>query len=273
MSNLGVRKPVVAGQFYPSSAKELRLQISKFVDKKPDKSSAIGCILPHAGYIYSGSVAARTLSLIDIPKTVVLLGPNHTGYGLPFSIWTEGAWQTPLGDVQINSGLARQLFKSSDLLKQDLLAHAHEHSLEVQLPLIQYFRCDVDIVPIVVSSDDISLLKGLGVNIAEVISNTGLGNSVLILASSDMTHYEPLSSAKEKDNAAIEAILRLDEDALMDKIKSLDISMCGYMPVIVMLAAVKRLGAKSARLVKYSTSADATGDASSVVGYAGIVII
>lgn len=272
MPNWEVRKPVVAGQFYPSSAQELRLQISKFVGAETDKTKAVACLLPHAGYIYSGKVAALTLATVEIPATIILLGPNHTGSGAPFSIMREGIWQTPLGDIEINSRLADELLKDSSLLVHEPLAHLQEHSLEVQLPLLQYFRPDFNIVPIVVSSDDIREFNELGKEIAEAVINSALKDSVMIIASSDMTHYEPLASAKEKDKAAIEAILQLDGDKLMNKVKGLNISMCGYMPTIIAIAAAKQLGAKSARLIKYTTSAEITEDNSSVVGYAGIVI-
>jgi AmmeMemoRadiSam system protein B len=267
-----LREAVVAGQFYPASAAELKRQLSSFLDRGQEKGEAIACILPHAGYVYSGRVAAQTLNCVKIKSKIVLLGPNHTGMGEPFSIMTAGIWQTPLGGVKIDSGLARLILGRSKLLREDSLAHAQEHSLEVELPIIQYFRDDFEIVPIALLSDDLTRLKQVGRDIASAIQESGPPDAVMLLASSDMTHYESQESAQEKDSAAIEAILELNEDKLFQIIHSLRISMCGYAPVAAMIEASKQLGATRARLIKYETSAAASRDTSSVVGYAGIII-
>jgi len=272
MERTKVRYPVVAGQFYPATAGEIKEQISSFLDKQIPKAEVIACVLPHAGYIYSGKVAAAVVSGIQIKDTVILLGPNHTGLGAEFSIMTEGAWNTPLGELKIDSSLAGCILKHSGLLKNDALAHASEHSLEVELPILQYFRNNFKIVPIALLSDNVAGLKEIGKSIAKAIEENSSQSSVLIVASSDMTHYEPEEQAKKKDNEAIKAILDLDEDKLVEKITRLNISMCGYAPVIAMICAAKMLGAKKSRLIKYRTSGDATGDKSSVVGYAGITI-
>lgn len=272
MEKIKLKKPVAAGQFYPASAKELRKQIEGFIQKDTQKSDVIACILPHAGYIYSGKTAADTVSRINIKDKIILLGPNHTGNGAAFSIMSEGSWQTPLGEVKIDNALAKEILGHCRYLQDDELAHLEEHSLEVELPLLQYFKSDFSIVPIAISSDNLKILKEIGRGIAEAVIKKGLKGSILIVASSDMTHYEPQKTAEKKDFAAIEAILALDEDMLAQRIKTLDISMCGYMPVIVMLSAAKALGAKEAKLIRYSTSADATGDNSSVVGYAGLTV-
>jgi len=272
MEKIRVRKPVVAGQFYPSSVQGLKNQIEAFVDKKTAKRDIIACMLPHAGYAYSGRVAVETVSCIDIKDKVVLLGPNHTGYGAEFSIMTEGIWETPLGQVKIDSGLSQQILGRSEFLKDDALSHASEHSLEVELPILQYFKNSFEIVPIAFLSDDVAALKKIGSDIALTIKENGLQDSTMIVASSDMTHYEPQADAEKKDFEAIKAILDLDEDKLMEKIMRLNISMCGYAPVIAMLSAAKILGAKKSELIKYQTSGDVTGDKSSVVGYAGIII-
>jgi len=269
-SNL--RKPAVAGQFYPSSARELKDQIGLLIDPKAAKMDVIACMLPHAGYVYSGAVAAKTVSGINIKDTVILLGPNHTGLGAAFSIMAEGAWQTPLGEVKIDAKLAALLMKQSRYLEEDALAHLHEHSLEVELPFLQYFRTDFQIVPIAVMGGDTGVLVRVGAEIASAVKDNNLRDSVMIVASSDMTHYEAQAQAEAKDKQAIEAILRLNEDELMDRVSRYDISMCGSAPVTVMLSAAKMLGARNARLVKYQTSGDVTGDKSSVVGYAGIVV-
>lgn len=267
-----MRRAVVAGQFYPAARQELRNQISSFIEDTQEKSGAMACMLPHAGYIYSGAVAAKTLCRVNIKDKIVLLGPNHTGYGEQFSIMTEGVWQTPLGEVRIDSQLAKQILKGCELLKDDTLAHAYEHSLEVELPLLQYFKTDFQIVPIAFMSDDTAALKKIGKDMALSIKEAGLEKEVFIVASSDMTHYEPQDAAQRKDTEAIGAILELNEDKLVEKIRKLNISMCGYAPVVAMLSAVKALGAKQAKLIAYQTSGDITGDYDSVVGYAGMLI-
>ncbi|HTZ11561.1 MAG TPA: AmmeMemoRadiSam system protein B [Candidatus Margulisiibacteriota bacterium] len=269
---LRTREAVVAGQFYPASAQKLRAQIGSFVDKNTPKSPTLACILPHAGYIYSGRVAAETVSRIELKEKIILLGPNHTGEGEPFSIMTEGAWQTPLGDIRVDALLANKILNNSRNLAQDSLAHINEHSLEVELPILQYFKSDFTIVPIAFLSDDLMRLKAIGREIAGAVKDEFSANSMMLLASSDMTHYEPEKIAREKDGLAISAILELDEDKLMEVIRKIGITMCGYAPVIVMLSAAKALGAKKAQLVKYQTSAEETKDTASVVGYAGIII-
>lgn len=269
-----IRKPAVAGQFYPSSPEDLKRQISSFIDKTDaiNKTEAIACMLPHAGYMYSGAVAAKTVAGINLKDKIILLGPNHTGYGAQFSIMSEGSWQTPLGEIEVDNKLASRLLQQSKYLEDDILAHTYEHSLEVELPFLQYFKADFKIVPIVFLSDEIGALKEIGREIASCIKESGLQKQTLIIASSDMTHYEPQEQAQKKDREAITAILELDEDKLMSIIQRLNISMCGYAPAIVMLCAAKLLGAKEAKLIKYQTSGDTTGDYDAVVGYAGMVI-
>ncbi len=271
MDSSKIRRAFVAGQFYPALARDIRNQIDDFVDVKAPKSSALACMLPHAGYQYSGKVAALTLASINIREKVILLGPNHTGCGPMYSIMVEGAWETPLGQVDIDTPLAKDILSVSKYLEDDFLAHAQEHSLEVELPIMQYFKSNFKIVPVAFMSNDLAALKQIGEEIAAAIKNSKLEDKVLLVASSDMTHYESLSDAEMKDKLAIEAVLALDPDRLMQTVKRFGISMCGYAPVIAMLSAANSLGAKSARLVKYQTSADVTQDKSSVVGYAGII--
>ena len=265
-----IRKAVVAGQFYPASRKELTEQIASFIPAGTTQLDCLACMLPHAGYMYSGSVAVETVSRIRLPENIILLGPTHTGYGAPFSVMTHGAWHTPLGETKINEALAELLLKSSGSLQQDSLAHLHEHSLEVQLPILQYFRPDCTIIPIVLAHDTTEKLKEIGKEIARALK-TNAQEKTLIIASSDMTHYEPLDAAQKKDSRALEAISALDGDALSKVVHDLRISMCGVAPVIAMLAAVKDLGGTGGRIVKYLTSAEATKDTSSVVGYAGML--
>jgi len=202
----------------------------------------------------------------------VILGPNHTGLGGPFGLDTNESWQTPLGEVRIDTDLARQIKKNCASIKDDSLSHAHEHSIEVQLPFLQFLHADFKFVPITISYSSLSVYRAIGQAIAKSIKDLKMEKDVSIIASSDMTHYEPRESAKMKDSAAIEAMLELNEEKLVERVSEMEISMCGYAPAAIMLTAVKSLGAKKARLVKYETSGDTSGDYSSVVGYAGIII-
>jgi AmmeMemoRadiSam system protein B len=271
--DLNIRRPSVAGQFYPDDPRQLRELISGFQIAAPaEKQQALGCVLPHAGYIYSGRVAAKTLAQVNIRDTLVLLGPNHSGIGPDFSLMPEGYWRTPFGDVEIDSGLSGLFLGSSKYLHADYSAHLEEHSLEVELPLLQYFRKDFKIVPITIKADGLDSLKALADDLAGVITRHGLLNSIMFIASSDMTHYEPQQVAKKKDALAIEAMLLLNEDKLERTVRRSAISMCGFAPVAVLLRSARLLGAKKGKLIKYQTSGEESGDMSSVVGYAGITI-
>ena len=265
-----IREPVVAGQFYPASSSTLEKEIRQLTSKDVVRENAIGLVSPHAGYIFSGAVAGATLSRIQIKDTFVILGPNHTGMGQPFSILTEGYWRTPLGDVEIDTKLGQKILGKSNHLEEDYIAHINEHSIEVQIPFLQYFKRDVKIVPIVLAHSKIDIYKEIGKSIAEVIQESDSG--VVIIASSDMTHYESLKSARQKDTKAINAILDLNEDELMKNVRDLNITMCGYAPGIALITAAKELGAQRTELIKYQTSGDMTNDYSRVVGYAGIII-
>ena len=265
------RSPAVAGQFYPGSQSALRREIKKYIDYQVEKVDVKGAMLPHAGYIYSGMVAGATISRIGPKESFVILGPNHTGLGKPYAIMTEGKWNTPLGDIEIDSILAKTILRQSDYLQDDFQAHLAEHSIEVQLPFLQYLYPQAKIVPITVAAEDRGeILKKIGLEIASAIS--GLNKNVAVFASSDLTHYESSDSAEKKDRQAIEAILRLDEDQLLDRVARLKISMCGYAPTAIMLSACKKMGAKDAEVVQYQTSGDVNGDYTRVVGYAGILI-
>ncbi len=265
-----VRNPIVAGQFYPSSPLGLRRMVESMVDEGAERAEVVGLVSPHAGYVYSGAVAGAVISRVKFRDTFVLLGPNHTGRGKAFSIMTSGAWRTPLGDVEIDSQLGRRILTSSSYLEEDFAAHQYEHSLEVQLPFLQYFKPDIRIVPIVLSHAQGAVYKTIGSELATAIKEWAKG--AVILASSDMTHYEPHEQAKRKDSKAIEAILELNEDELLKRVDELDISMCGYAAVVSLISAARQLGAKEAELVRYQTSGETAGDYSSVVGYAGIII-
>ncbi len=265
-----VRNPVVAGQFYPASPPELKAMIKQFIDEKAAKEEVIGLVSPHAGYVYSGAVAGAVISKVKFKDTFIIIGPNHTGQGKPFSIMTEGLWKTPLGEVEIDSELGKQISANSSHLAEDSAAHLSEHSIEVQLPFLQYFKPDIKLVPIMLAHGSADTFKEIGRAIARAIKD--LNREAIIMASSDMTHYEPHESAKEKDTQAIEAILNLNEDELLRRVDELNISMCGYAPAVSLIAAAKELGATRTDLVRYQTSGDTSGDYSSVVGYAGIII-
>jgi len=272
MDESTVRIPAVAGQFYPASANSLRKQIKDFLPGKIPLRESIGCIMPHAGYVYSGKVAVNTAGRVVVKENVILLGPNHTGLGQPFSIMDKGSWQTPLGVSDINHDLAAAIMSRSDFLESDGLAHVREHSLEVELPILQYFRNDVNIVPIAFGADDFDALVDVGKAVAGAVKALKLEKKILLVASSDMTHYEPAAQARAKDMQALEAVAALDAKGLWQIVHKLGLTMCGYMPVIAMITAAKELGAVKGELVEYSNSGDVTGDDSSVVGYAGVIV-
>lgn len=266
-----IRKPFVAGQFYPQTEASLRKMLSGLVDPDSEKQDAVGVIMPHAGYVYSGGVAGLTISKVDLKKTVIILGTNHTGSGERFSIMTSGSWATPLGEVKIDSEIAGSILKEGVLIKEDMLAHLQEHSIEVEIPFLQYLKDDIKIVPISVAPDaKLAECLELGKDIANGFKK--IGRSGLFMASTDMTHYESEESAKGKDRLAIDAIVDMDEEKLFNTVKDNDLSMCGLPAACVLITACKYLGAKKAGLVKYQTSGDTSGDYSSVVGYAGMII-
>ena len=265
-----IRNPVVAGQFYPASPSQLKAMIESFTDEKVAKEEVIGLVSPHAGYIYSGPVAGAVISKVKFKDTFVIIGPNHTGRGKPLSIMTQGTWKTPLGEVEIDSELGRQILAASSHLEEDHVAHQDEHSIEVQLPFLQYFKRGIRLVPIMLAYTSGDTYKEIGKELAKAIKE--LNKGVVIIASSDMTHYEPQESAQRKDTQAIEAILDLNEDELLKRVDELDISMCGYAPTASLISAARELGATGAELVRYQTSGDTTGDYSAVVGYAGVII-
>lgn len=264
------RQPAVAGQFYPSSPSRLSEQVRGYVNENAVKEKAIGIVSPHAGLMYSGAAAGAVFSKITFPRTFVLIGPNHTGFGSAVSIMLSGQWEMPTGELSINEELARRIREKADIIEADTMAHSMEHSLEVQLPFILYYSSDVKIVPIVLMSDSLETCRLIGEAIADAI--TELKNSVTIVASSDMSHYVTDSVARDKDKKAIDRVLALDPEGLYNTVKKEGISMCGFMPVTTMLFAALKLGAKQAELVKYMTSGEVSGDYNYVVGYAGMIV-
>lgn len=264
-----IREPVVAGQFYPRSATELKALIKTMVDEKAEKQDVVGYYAPHAGYVYSGPVVGAVVSRVKPADVYIVMGPSHTGMGAPFSIMTEGSWRTPLGEVEIYAAMAKEILSGSSHLRSDVLAHAQEHCIEVQLPFIQYSNHHFTFVPMVLSHATATVYRDIGKSVAKAAKN--LGKRVVIVASGDMTHYESQKSARAKDQQAIDAMLGLDAELLLTRVQKLNITMCGYAPAAVLIFAAKELGAEKAELVKYQTSGDTTGDFSSVVGYAGVI--
>ncbi|MFQ5673853.1 MAG: AmmeMemoRadiSam system protein B [Nitrospinales bacterium] len=264
------RDPAVAGQFYPADPRSLLEEVRSHVETPGRKMRAMGLVSPHAGFMYSGDVAGAVYSRIEIPETLVILGPNHTGYGKPVSLMTEGKWSMPLGDVEIDAELARAILRASPLIHNDATAHLYEHSLETQLPFIQYFRKDFRFVPICLKR--LSLRECRQVGQAIVSAAREMERTVLIAASSDMTHYESHESAGRKDRQCIDQILKRDAEGLYETVRRNDISMCGVNPVTVMLMACNDLGAQHAELVQYMTSGEVSGDMERVVGYAGMIV-
>jgi hypothetical protein len=270
MATTSIRHAAVAGQFYPRSRAALLAEIESYFLPDAQALPAFGCIAPHAGYMYSGHVAGAVYSQIQIPARAILLCPNHTGMGQPLSIMSEGAWETPLGSVPVDSELAAALRDECSLLTEDRDAHRAEHAIEVQLPFLQARRPGIRFVPIAVGTGDYDSLETLGQTAGAVIA--ACGEPVLLVASSDMNHYEPDAITRAKDQRAIERVLALDPAGLYEVVNNESISMCGYAPTIVMLTAARRLGATSAQLLRYATSGDVSGDRRMVVGYAGIVV-
>jgi len=272
-----VRQPAVAGRFYPGNAQHLRAAVETFTapaaSASPEtevKIRALGCVVPHAGYMYSGHVAGAVYRRLDLPRRFVILCPNHTGMGEPLAIMSAGAWQTPLGEVSVDQPLAQRLKSLLPLLSEDQAAHRYEHALEVQLPFLQVLTPGFQFVPITVGTGNFDVLSALGVVVGTATAEAG--DPVLVIASSDMNHYENDSVTRVKDRRAIDQLLALDPRGLYDVVHQADISMCGYGPAVVMLTAVRKRGATCAELVRYATSGDVSGDRDMVVGYAGIVV-
>ena len=269
-----VRRPAVAGRFYPAKPEVLTQQVDQCLasdSSQPEKTdAALGCVVPHAGYMYSGHVAGAVFQRLPARATYIILCPNHTGRGAPLAIMSKGTWLTPLGAAPIDADLATGLQQSCHLLMEDAKAHENEHAIEVELPFLQRSVGAFTFVPIAIGVSRFAALEALGHGMAQAVKSS-VGR-VMIVASSDMNHYEPDDVTRAKDRKAIDQILLLDPVGLYEIVRKEDISMCGYGPAVAMLTAVKDLGATGAELVCYATSADTSGDRSSVVGYAGMVI-
>ncbi|HZQ20377.1 MAG TPA: AmmeMemoRadiSam system protein B [Terriglobales bacterium] len=265
-----VREPAVAGRFYPLDTKRLRADVESFLSPRTAPTSAIACIVPHAGYMYSGAVAGAVFARLKVPDSCIVLGPNHTGHGRPLAIMKEGEWRTPIGTVPLDSELAEDLTQAFPALTENSDAHRFEHSIEVELPFLQVCRPGVKFVPIAVGTGQLIILQQLGKAIAKVLH--GAKARVLIVASTDMNHYQDDVTTRVKDRKAINKILALDAEGLYQTVMNESISMCGFGPVVAMLTAAHRLGARNGELVQYATSGDVSGDREMVVGYAGIIV-
>jgi AmmeMemoRadiSam system protein B len=265
-----VRTPAVAGQFYPDDPAVLAAQLKAYLKPEGEPKPALLAVSPHAGYVYSGAVAGRVLSRVKVPARVVVAGPNHRGMGAQAAIMSQGAWQTPLGQVGLDQALGEQLKRETSLVEEDPQAHRLEHSLEVQVPFLQALRPDLKLLPLCLGHLSFAHCRDIGQALARAIR--AQGEPVLMVASTDMTHYESAGAAKQKDSRAIERILALDPQGLYDTVRGLGISMCGVLPTTVCLVAALELGAAQAELVAYAHSGMVTGDDREVVGYAGLLV-
>jgi AmmeMemoRadiSam system protein B len=266
------RSPAVAGQFYYGTVSKLSQQVEQYINRTAKKEKVTGVLSPHAGLMYSGSVAGAVYSSIDFPETFILIGPNHTGLGARISMMESGEWEIPTGVFKIDEKISHKIALSTPIVTKDAKAHMFEHSLEVQLPFIAYFSQQVKIVPIAMLSASLEECRVLADGIVRAVKAAGY--PVVIVASSDMSHcqYVPDSVVRQKDKQAIDRVLALDPEGLYETVQRERITMCGYLPATTMLFAAKALGAQSSRLVKYATSAEVSGDHDYIVGYAGIVV-
>jgi AmmeMemoRadiSam system protein B len=276
-----VRRPTQAGSFYAGDAEALKTQIKRcFLHELGPKElpqvskgrlkEVVGLVCPHAGYMYSGAVAANAyyeLAKDGKPDTVVILGPNHTGYGSALALMNDGVWRTPLGDVEVDGATANEIVQETRLVDVDDVAHRFEHSIEVQLPFLQYlYGSEFKFVPICFQMQDLASALEVGNALAEVLAN----KNAAVIASSDMTHYEPQSNASVKDLAALKAVEAMDARRFYSEVETRNVTACGYGPIATVITYAKELGAKEAKLLCYKSSGDITGDYSSVVGYAAV---
>ncbi len=264
------RKAAVAGKFYPGQETELRRMVQNYMPAAPAVQTAIGILSPHAGFVYSGAIAGATFARIEVPQRVVILGPNHHGLGHPAALFPDGSWWTPLGESVVDAELAAAISEQCPELARDASAHRLEHSLEVQLPFIQVRAPQATIVPICLGDLSLDDLLSLGEGLARALADCP--DRVLMVASSDMSHYLAGDIARERDQHALAPFLALDPETLYRTVYEERISMCGMIPAVVMLAAARRLGAQKAELVRYGNSGEVTGDQSQVVGYAGAIV-
>lgn len=266
-----VRKPHVAGSFYPANSSELRQFCQTHLTSAVQPRKARAVILPHAGYIYSGKTAGLVLSRVSIPENVFLIGPNHFGSGSPFALVSKGQWETPLGQVSIETRFAAEILKAVPQIQADEPAHRYEHSLEVEIPFLQVKNPAVKIIPLIVGTLDLESARQTALALGDCLAGRP-ADSWLIVISTDMNHYESDEATRKKDRFALDAIENLDAGGLVRAVRNHRITMCGFVPVYMMLVMAGKLGIKKAELVNYTTSAEASGDTDRVVGYAGFVL-
>jgi AmmeMemoRadiSam system protein B len=266
----GARPPAVAGVFYPARSDQMEADLRHLIAGAEPKRPARALVVPHAGWMYSGAVAGAVYGRVAMPRLAVLLGPNHTGRGPWGSIMTRGRWTIPGSEVAVASELGRVILAASRELVEDESAHRDEHALEVQLPFLRRLRPDVEFVPITLMKTDLEFCVAVGRAVATAVKD--FSEPVLLIASTDLNHYEPQAISNRKDRLAIEAILALDPAGLQRTVREHRISMCGIAPTTALLAALGDLGAGGAELVRYMTSGDVSGDFDRVVGYCGVII-
>ena len=264
-----IRRPVVAGSFYTGTKSILERELNQYITITQSKKKVIGLVAPHAGYIFSGHCAGKGYGMIQIPQTVIILGVNHHGFGHPYAIDGNDSWNTPLGDIDIDIELRDKLIKESEIFGIDSAAGNREHSLEVQVPFIQFLNPQAKILPITISSLNIHELITGGKEIASAIKGN---NDVLIVASTDMSHYISAERAKDKDKKAIDKIIERDPQGLFNTVARERISMCGVSPTAMMLAAANQLGASQAQIIDYTNSGVVSGDFQQVVAYLSAII-
>ena len=265
-----IRPPAVAGQFYADDPRALRAEVAGCLEQEAPKTDALAIVVPHAGLMYSGKVAGAVYSRVRLPKTALLLGPNHWRLGAAASVAVRGRWRTPLGEVAIESELAKALLMGSKRLEEDELGHIREHSLEVQLPFLSYLRPGIRIAPVSLAESDLGYCGEIGHACARAIKCAE--EPVLLIASTDLNHYESQAVSNRKDRMALDAILALDPEGLHRTVRQNEISMCGVGPTVAALYALQDLGARQAVLVRYMTSGDVDGREDRVVGYGGVII-
>lgn len=271
-----IRQPAVAGTFYPADPGSLRRDLEertgeRGVARPAGGAPPVALLVPHAGYVYSGRIAAATYTAAPLPERLILLGPNHTGEGAPIAVMAEGAWSTPLGQAPIDAVLARDLLARCAAAEIDARAHRREHALEVQIPFLQHLVPGFRFVPVCVGTHRLESLLDLGRALAEA-SAAAQGRAPLIVISSDMSHYLPAPVARRQDQKALDRVLAVDPEGLLRVVLEDDISMCGVAPAVAGLEAARRLGVVSGRLIAYGHSGEINGDTRSVVGYAGVLL-
>jgi MEMO1 family protein len=275
-----LRKPAVAGQFYPANPEELSTTIDQCylhplgpgrMPPAPEASAKLAAVVcPHAGYIFSGPVAAHSylhISSLPHPEIIVVVGPNHYGIGSGVSTFQGGEWETPLGRMRVDSDASKKLVDLAGVVAFDPGAHRLEHSLEVQLPFLQkIYGSAVPFLPISLLFQDIETASAVSGALVEIVS----GKKAVLVASSDLTHYERAKAAKEKDNALLDHVVRMDVEGFYSTLERLQITACGFGAIATLMEVARKLGLARGELLKYATSGDTTGENLQVVGYGAL---